>query len=122
MKYFDFDSLIDKYTCEFTVLNSGKGEFNDLGDWNPATTETVMQGAIIGISASKVYRSDGVLTVKDRELFMKESLGDIEKAYVFYDGNKYKVENNPQDNHQFTGVWQYTLKWVSAFKGGDVLD
>ena len=81
-----------------------------------------MRGAIIGISETKLYRSAGVLTEKDKELFMKEPLGLIDKAYILYDGNKYHVETNPQNNGQYTGVFQYTLKWVSAFKEGDKLD
>ncbi len=120
MGYFNFDSLIDKYTVNFTVINIGEGHYDDLGEWVTAEpVKTDMQGAVIGISENKIYRSDGVLTEKDKELFMKESLGAIDKATVLYDGNKYKVETNPQNNSGFTGVFQYTLKWVSAFKEGD---
>ena len=119
MNYFDFNRLINKYTCEFIVSNTGNNDYDDLGERVTSITEKVMNGAIISISENKIYRSDGVLTVKDKELFMKESLGEINETHVLYDGNKYKVENNPQNNHQFTGVWQYTLKWVSAFEGGD---
>lgn len=121
MNYFNFDRLINKYACEFTVLNAGNDDFDDLGERTTSIAEKVMNGAIIGISESKIYRSDGVLTVKDKDLFMKESLGKINETHVIYDGNKYKVETNPQNNHQFTGVWQYTLKWVSAFEGGDTV-
>lgn len=123
MRYFNFNNLIDKYTVDFTAINSGVGGYDDLGEWVAATpVKTDMRGAIIGISETKIYRSDGVLTEKDKELYMKEPLGPIDKAYILYDGNKYRVEANPQNNSQFTGVFQYTLKWISAFKEGDKLD
>ena len=116
MSYFDFSSLIEKYSCTFTVINAGSGRYNDLGEWESTQTKCVKTGAIIGISERRIYRSDGVLTEKDEELFMRESLGAIDKACVLYNGNKYSVEVNPQNNPEFTGVWHYTLKWVSAFK------
>ena len=122
MKYFDFDSLIDKYSVSFSVISSEPGDYDDLGEYHPGTNVTAeKQGAIIAISDTKIYRSDGMLTAKDRELFMKESLGSgYDKAHIAYDGNKYKVESMPNDNHEFTGVWAYILKWVSAFDdGGD---
>lgn len=117
MRYFDFDSLIDKYTVDFTVLNAGEGSYDDKGDWVVSGSEEEQkQGAIIGISENKIYRSDGVLTEKDKQLYTKESLGRIDKAHVVYDGNKYKVEQEPSEgNAQFTGVFSYVLKWVSAF-------
>lgn len=117
MRKFNFDRLIDKYSCDFTVSNIGKGHYNDMGDWVAGdATNVAMKGAIISISDGKIYRSNGVLTTQDKELFTKESLGDIDKACVYYNGNKYKVESNPQNNSNHTGVWQYILKWVSAFK------
>ena len=81
-------------------------------------TETEMRGAIIGISEYKVYRSDGYLTMMDKELYMEEPLSCNQNlATVLYEGNKYKVESHPNDNHAFTGVYRYTLKHVSAFGG-----
>lgn len=120
MRYFDFDNLIDKFSCDFTVVSESEGKYDEFGDWKAGeSVREVKQGAIIGIREAKIYRSDGVLTDRDKELFLKFSLGDITKISVIYDGDKYSVETNPQNNPQFTGVWQYTLKWVSAFKGGD---
>ena len=117
MAYFDFSGLIDKYTVDFTVLSAGESHYNDLGDLvTDEPQEQAKRGAIIGISESKIYRSDGVLTEKDKQLYMLESLGKINKAYVIYAGNKYKVEQEPNEgNAQFTGVFSYVLKWVSAF-------
>lgn len=122
MRYFNFDSLIDKYTVNFTVINIGEGHYDDLGEWvTSEPVKTDMKGAVIGISENKIYRSDGVLTEKDKQLYTKESLGKIDKAHVVYDGNKYKVEQEPNEgNAQFTGVWSYILKWVSAFDRKEV--
>ena len=51
MRYFDFDNLIDKYTVDFTAINSGGGGYDDLGEWVAATpVKTDMRGAIIGIN------------------------------------------------------------------------
>ena len=118
MKYFNFDALIDKYSVDFTVISTGEGHYDDMGEWVTGTEETTQkQGAIIGISDTKMYRSEGMLTAQDRELYMKEPLGcDYDKAHVAYNGNKYKVESQPNDNHEFSGVWGYVLKYVSAFK------
>ena len=120
MKYFNLDSLIDKYSVDFTVISTSEGSYNDLGDWvSGSTIEIPKRGAIIGMSDTKMYRSEGMLTAKDKQLFMKESLGcDFDKAHVAYNGIKYKVESQPNDNSQYTGVYCYTLKYVSAFGGG----
>ena len=123
MKYFNFDNLINKYSVEFTLLSESKGYHNEVGDWvTGKPIQVKKQGAIIGISENKIYRSDGVLTEKDKELYMRQSLGDITKSYVIHGGNKYHVEQNPNNNSTFTGVWQYTLKWVSVFEEGDTND
>lgn len=122
MKYFNFDALIDKYSVDFTVISTGDGHYDDMGEWVTGTEKTTQKrGAIIGISDTKMYRSEGMLTAKDRELYMRESLGAYDNTHVVYNGNKYKVESMPHDNHEFSGVWAYTLKYVSAF-GGDSAD
>lgn len=115
MAYFNFDRLIDKYTVAFTLLKT-VGQYDEVGDWTETSEEVEMQGAIIGVSDKKIYQSDGTLTAKDKYLFMNESLDcDYEKSYIKYAGNKFKIEENPNDNYEFTGVHQYTLKWVSVF-------
>lgn len=124
MRYYDFDRLIEKYSVDFTVIGEGKGHYDELGEYvTDNATEQSKRGAIIGISDSKIYRSDGVLTAKDKQLYTKESLGEIDKACVVYEGDKYKVEQEQNaGNAQFTGVYSYVLKWISAFKGGEKFD
>ncbi len=117
MRYFNFDSLIDKYSVKFRLVTAGKGQYNDLGDWVAEDFEEAeMTGAILGVTENKVYRSEGVLTEKDKQLYMKEPLGRIDRAHVLYDGNKYSVEQEPNEgNAQFTGCYSYLLKWISVF-------
>ena len=119
MKYFNFAGLIKKYETTFTVISTSNGGYNDLGEWQPVTEEqTEMRGAIISLKEDKVYRSEGLLTSQDRELFMLEPLpGGLLGATVNYNGNKYKIQGTT-DNSEFTGVSSYVLKFVSAF-GGD---
>ena len=123
MKYFNFDALIDKYSVDFTVISTGEGHYDDMGEWVTGTEETTqMSGAIISLKEDKIYRSEGLLTSNDKQLFMVNPLpkGMIGST-VIYKGNKYKVQETT-DNSDFTGVWAYTLKYVSAFDGGDSTD
>lgn len=119
MAHFNFTGLIKKYETTFTVISTSNGGYNDLGEWQPGTEEqTEMRGAIISLKEDKVYRSEGLLTSQDRELFMLEPLpGGLLGATVIYNGNKYKIQGTT-DNSEFTGVSSYVLKFVSAF-GGD---
>lgn len=114
MQYFDFSGLIEKYASTFTVLSSEE-VYDDFGELQISTTGRTCTGALFAVSESKIYRSDGVLTAKDKELYMLESLGEISNTFVVFEGEKYKVETSPQNNPDFTGVWAYTLKRVSAF-------
>ena len=120
MEFYHFGYLINKYSTTFVVISTAEGYYDNAGDYQPgATTRTQKRGAIMGLSDNKIYRSEGMLTSKDKQLFMQEPLGcDYDNAHVIFDGNKYKVESQPNDNHAVTGVWEYTLKFVSAF-GGD---
>jgi len=120
MAYYNFNSLIAKYSADFTVISVATGAYDSKGDYQSgATTRTQKRGAIMGLSDNKIYRSEGMLTSKDKQLLMQEPLGcDYDNAHVVFGGNKYKVESQPNDNHAATNVWEYTLKFVSAF-GGD---
>lgn len=116
MPYFNFKALINKYNCNFTLVTHAEGYYNDCGDWiKGEAIETAMNGAIIGFSENKTHRSEGTLTTQDRRLFMLEP---IEKALkgskVIYDNNVFNIEER-KENAKFTGVYAYTLKWVSAF-------
>ena len=114
-QYFDFSGLIADYSNTFTVVTRSGG-FNDAGDWeNNQQTRTVYTGAIIAYKESKVFRSDGAITSKDRRLFMREKLPDaLIGAGVEYEGKKYMIESE-LENAEFTGVYSYMLRSVSAF-------
>lgn len=119
MQYFNFSRLINKYKSDFTAITLSDGYFNDAGDWvKGEQTETVLQGAVMAFKESKVHRSEGTLTTQDRRLY---TLKPLEKALqgskVIYEGNVYAIEDST-DNAKFTGVYAYTLKWISAFKEG----
>lgn len=118
MAYFDFSGIIQEYSRDFTVLGKGKGDYNDAGDYvGGGTTEIKLRGAIIGYSSSKIHRSEGTLTAKDKVLHMLEPIENaLMGAFVVFKGNKYRIEEQKgADNAEFTGVYSYSLKWVSAF-------
>lgn len=117
MQYFDFSYLINKYSSEFTAITLSEGYFDDAGDWvNGETVLTPLTGAIISRSESKVFRSEGALTEKDKRLFMLHPIDNkLHGAKVVYNKDAYDL-SDCIENAKFTGVYAYTLKYVSAFK------
>lgn len=115
-QYFDFSGLIQSYTNPFTVITDAKAGYNDAGDWvDGQETRTEYMGAIIAFRESKVFRSEGTITAKDRRLFMLQKLPEaLVGAKVEYQGQKYMIESE-LENAEFTGVYSYMLRWVSAF-------
>lgn len=116
MAYFNFARLIEKYNCEFTAVIQSEGYFDDSGEWvKGEAAEIPMTGAIIGFKESKVFRSEGTLTAKDKHLFMLKPFDKALKGTaVIYKGERYNVEAETE-NADFTGVYAYVLKYVSAF-------
>lgn len=120
MRYFNFDSLIKKYSSKFKAITFANGYYNDMGDWVKGDeVETSLMGAIVSFTENKIYRSSGLLTSQDRRLFTLEPIPDALKgSKVIHDNKVYNIESS-DDDAKFTGVWSYTLKWVSAFNGED---
>ena len=116
-KYFNFERLIKKYSVEFSAITLLNGYYDDTGEWIKGDTEiTTLKGAIISQSESKVFRSEGALTTKDKQLFMLKPIDDkLHGAKIVYEGEAYSL-TNCVDNANFTGVYAYTLKYISAFK------
>lgn len=114
--YFDFDNLIQEYSNKFTVITHTDAGYDDSGDWKEGNeTRTEYTGAIIAFKESKVFRSEGKITAKDKRLFMQQALPDaLIGAEVEYRGQKYMIESE-LENAEFTGVYSYLLRWVSAF-------
>lgn len=113
--YFDFYDLIGKYSMPFTLVEEGKGYYDDKGNYvKGEAVKTELTGAVMNIRDSKLYRSEGTLTSADKELYCFDKIENIVNAYVIWKDNKYKVEAT-EENAEFTGVYRYTLKYVSAF-------
>ena len=120
MQYFDFSNLINKYKSEFIAILPSEGKYNDAGDWvEGKPTKVTFEGAVISFKESKIFRSEGTLTTNDKRLFMFEQLGKIiDGLKVVHDNKLYSVEDCTQ-NARFTGIYAYTLRYVSAFKEDD---
>lgn len=116
MTYFDFSNLIKKYETEFTVIIPKDGGYDEYGDWKPETVETVnKKGAIISHRQSKIFKSEGTLTQQDRALYMLEPIDiPLEGAKVVHNGKLYTISSD-LENAQFTGCYNYSLKYVSVF-------
>ena len=114
---YNFSRLIRKYGSKFNAVTLVGGFYNDAGDFEKAENqELTLQGAIISFKESKIYRSEGTLTTKDKRLFTLEPISPhLQGSQVVYEGNVYSVEDE-SNNAEFTGVFAYTLKYVSAFK------
>ena len=120
MQYFNFSRLIKKYSSEFTAITLSEAHLNDAGDWvKGEKTETVLQGAVISFKESKIHRSEGTLTARDRRLFTMSPIeAALKGSQAIYEGNVYSIEDC-SENAKFTGVYAYTLRWISAFKEGE---
>ena len=120
-QYFDFSGLIRDYSNKFVVITHKDGGYDEAGDWQDGQeTRTKYTGAIIAFKESKVFRSEGKITSQDRRLFMQQPLpAALMGAEVVYTGRKYMIESE-HENAEFTGVYSYFLRYVSAFDGGDV--
>ena len=113
--YFDFWDLIDKYSTSFTLAEESKGCYDSKGSYvKGEIKKTELTGAIMNIKDSKLYRSEGTLTSADKELYSFNKIDNIVNAFIVWKGNKYRIEGN-EENAEFTGVYRYTLKYVSAF-------
>ena len=93
-----------------------EGGYDEAGDWKAGEVKKkTLTGAIIAFKESKVFRAEGKITTKDKRLFMCEQLPDaLIGAEVVYDGDKFMIESE-LENAEFTGVYSYLLRWVSAF-------
>lgn len=116
-RYFDFSRLIKKYSTAFEAITLTDGYYDECGDWIESTKEkTTVTGAIIAISERKIYQSNGTLTANDRQLYMEQPLDSkLQGCKVIYDGKVFSIEESTE-NAKFTGVYSYTLKYISAFK------
>lgn len=119
-QYFDFSPLIQQHATTFEVITHTNGGYNDAGDWQDGQEKRdEIKGAIIAHAESKVFRSEGKITKQDRRLFMLQPLpAALVGAELVFEGKRYMIESE-HENAEFTGVYSYFLRYVSAFdKGG----
>lgn len=116
-QYFNFKRLIKKYSTDFVAEIPPEGYWDEAGDWQKGEPKQIqLRGAIISHRESKIFRSEGTITGQDRALYMIEPLENaLQMAKIIYDGKVYSI-GDLLENSEFTGVWAYTLKYVSAFK------
>ena len=120
MQKFDFEDLIKEYSRELTVIFPAKKELHDNGDWvKGEPKEETIVGALIKHRESKIYRSEGTLTGNDCALYLTEKPPfSLEGAFIIDNNKKYSVES-VLDNAEFTGVWSFNAKFISAFNEKD---
>lgn len=116
-QYFNFRRLIEKYSSDFIAEIPPEGFYDDGGDWVIGTPKKFkLRGAIISHRESKIFKSEGALTGQDRALYMLEPIDNaIQMAKIIFENRVYSI-GDLLENSKFTGVWAYTLKFVSAFK------
>ena len=115
-QYFNFSSLIQDFESPFQVVTYTGGGYNAAGDWQEGKEKiTEYTGAIINFKESRILRSEGTITARDKRLFMQQRLPRaLIGAKVIHAGQEYKIESETE-NAEFTGVYSYLLKWVSVF-------
>lgn len=118
-QYFDFSGLIQDFSNTFEVITHTDGGYDAAGDWQDGQeVRAEYTGAIIAFKESKVFRSEGKITAQDRRLFMQQALPDaLMGAKVIFRGQQYMIESE-HENAEFTGVYSYFLRYVSAFGEG----
>lgn len=121
MQYFDFSNLIEQYSIDFKVICESRGDYDDSGEYvNGEKVEHILHGAIIAYSENQIYRSEGKITVQDKLLIMQEPIDEaLHGSVVIHNDKQYKI-GSKLENVEFTGVYQYTLKFVSSFDKKEV--
>lgn len=114
MKLYNFNRLINKYSCDFTLVTRERGSYDGGIYTAGAETETAMRGAIVPLSERKVYQSGGHYTSEDRDLYMRSPITEpLEDCRVKYKGKTFSVEEE-QDFSEYADVWEYVLRRVST--------
>lgn len=115
---FNFTRLIQKYSAVFTFHGVASGGSYQGGEWvpNPPPEPVKMQGAVVPLSAQKVYQLGGSYTTQDRQLYLCQPLpGALNGATVEYQEHIYKVEQDT-DWSAYADVYVYLLRRVSNFE------
>ena len=111
-KLYNFDRLIDKYSVDFTLVSVSEGSYVGGKYVEGTKTETLCRGAVVPVSDSKIYQSGGVITAKDRQLYMKKPVEkSLTGSKIKFRGNVYKIEQETNYD-DYANVCIYMLKWV----------
>lgn len=117
MQYFNFRRLINKYMCNFTLKKVSEGSYVG-GQYQQGSVEEIeLTGAIMAVSATKIYQSGGYYKKQDKRLYTLDPIeGSLEGCKVVYNNKEYSIEEDNQNgDEQFTGVSSYVLRGVSSF-------
>ena len=103
--------------CNFTLKKQLKGSYVGGQYQSGGVEEKELTGAIMAISATKLYQSGGYLTKQDKRLYTLEPIeGSLEGYKVVYNNKEYSIEEDNQNgDERFTGVSSYVLRWVNSF-------
>lgn len=117
MQRFNFNRLINKNICDFTLKQPQEGSYVGGQYQSGGFTEKTLSGAIMSMTATKLYQSGGYLTKQDKRLYTLEPIeGSLDGCKVIYNNKEYSIEEDSQNgNERFTGVSSYILRWVSSF-------
>ena len=120
MQIFNFLRLVNKYSKEITVITLTNGYFDNKGDWiEGEKKQSIIKGAVIRHRRNKIYNSNGMLTDDDYAMYLTEKPKfDLIGSTIIVDNQKFKVTSK-LDNSEFTGVWSFNVRCISAFKEGD---
>lgn len=114
MKLYNFERLIKKYSGDFTLVSTAKGEYIGGKYVEGEKTETGCKGAFVPMSERKIYQSGGTYTSKDYTLYMTEPIPKaFETVKAIYKGNEYNIEQ-ATDYEDYADAYIYNAKWVSA--------
>lgn len=118
--FYNFKRLLSKYGTTVTLKVPATGSYDKSGRFVQGKPESYeLQGAVIGLTKSKIYRSEGTLTQRDKYFFCEKEIDKaLEGAYVLHNNKKYNIASE-EENAEFTGVYMYILKYVSVFEEED---
>ena len=116
MQYFNFKRLIEKYSHDISAQIPSERHLDDAGEWQGGEPiEVTIHGAALNHRESKIFRSEGTLTGKDKALYMLVPLEKALHGAKIIDGGEVYSVGDELQNGEFTGVWCYGLKYCSAF-------
>lgn len=113
-KIYNFNRLVKKYSNDITVKTVGSGTYI-AGRYEPGEmTTTIVRGAVIPYSTTKVYQSGGNIKTSDMQLYTLDPVKfDLDNVRIEYKNRVYKVEQD-SDYTDFSDVYVYKLVYVEG--------